>query len=123
MVSSLSMIPIKPLKIEETRLPNGLTVLLARNNRYPIASVTVGYQVGSVGEVPGKTGFAHLFDHRMFQGSENVPRNGPFALVAPAGGAHDLEVPGAVQSGDGPLGAHWTKDLLERRTRQVGKGV
>lgn len=52
-------------------LPNGLTVVLHEDHKAPIVSVNVWYHVGSKDEKPGKTGFAHLFEHLMFQGSEN----------------------------------------------------
>ncbi|MBD8526742.1 M16 family metallopeptidase [Pseudomarimonas arenosa] len=52
-------------------LPNGLTVVVHEDRKAPIVAVNVWYHVGSKNEVPGKTGFAHLFEHLMFQGSEN----------------------------------------------------
>lgn len=53
-------------------LPNGLTVIVHEDHKAPIVAVNVWYHVGSKNEVPGKTGFAHLFEHLMFQGSENL---------------------------------------------------
>ena len=50
-------------------LPNGLQVILHEDNSIPIAAVNVWYHVGSKDEQPGKTGFAHLFEHLMFEGS------------------------------------------------------
>ncbi|HET7293108.1 MAG TPA: pitrilysin family protein [Vicinamibacteria bacterium] len=55
------------------RLPNGLTVIVHEDHSAPIASVNTWYHVGSGREVPGRTGFAHLFEHIMFEGSKNVP--------------------------------------------------
>jgi zinc protease len=55
------------------RLPNGLTVIVHEDHSAPIASVNTWYHVGSGREKPGRTGFAHLFEHIMFEGSKNVP--------------------------------------------------
>ncbi len=55
------------------RLANGLTVILCQNHRLPQAAVNLWYHVGSKNEVEGRTGFAHLFEHLMFQGSEHYP--------------------------------------------------
>src|SRR5258707_6014953 len=52
-------------------LPNGLDVLIHEDHALPIVAVNVLYHVGSKNEVPGRTGFAHLFEHMMFQGSKN----------------------------------------------------
>ncbi len=54
-------------------LPNGLTVLVHRDPSIPVVSVNLWYHVGSKNEVPGRTGFAHLFEHLMFEGSAHVP--------------------------------------------------
>jgi zinc protease len=58
---------------EMVRLPNGLTVIVHEDRSAPIASVNAWYHVGSGREAPGRTGFAHLFEHLMFEGSKNVP--------------------------------------------------
>ena len=71
----------------ETRtLPNGLAVVVAPQPGLPVVTVDVTYDVGSRVEPEGKTGFAHLFEHLMFEGSENVPKGEHFRLVAEAGG-------------------------------------
>ena len=57
---------------ETYKLDNGLTVILNEDKSDPITSLVILYHVGSSREVPGKTGFAHLFEHMMFQRSENV---------------------------------------------------
>jgi zinc protease len=62
---------IPELKIEKYTLKNGLTVILHEDNKTPVVSVNVLYKVGSKDEKPGRTGFAHLFEHMMFQGSEH----------------------------------------------------
>jgi zinc protease len=58
---------------ETYKLPNGLTVVLAPERSTPTVAVSVWYHVGSKNEVPGRTGFAHMFEHVMFTGSANVP--------------------------------------------------
>lgn len=77
---------LKPVEIEEFALANGLRVVLNRDNAVPVVSVAVYYNVGSRNERPGRTGFAHLFEHMMFQGSENVPKAGHFQYIMKAGG-------------------------------------
>src|SRR6478672_1079803 len=62
---------LPPINVSEYKLKNGLTVLLHRDTSTPIVAVNVWYHVGSKNEAPGRTGFAHLFEHMMFQGSEN----------------------------------------------------
>jgi len=71
---------------EKYTIPNGLTVILHEDESDPITSVAVVYHVGSSREVPGKTGFAHLFEHMMFQRSENVGEDQLFRLIQGAGG-------------------------------------
>jgi zinc protease len=68
------------------RLENGLRVNLSVDRSTPVVAVNLWYGVGSRNENPGKTGFAHLFEHMMFQGSANVPKNRHFELVEGAGG-------------------------------------
>jgi zinc protease len=77
-----------PLSIpwEKYTLPNGLTVVLIEDKSDPIAIQAVFYHVGSSREVPGKTGFAHLFEHMMFQKSENVGEDQFFKNIQNAGG-------------------------------------
>lgn len=58
---------------EQFQLPNGLTVILHRDATTPTVATNVWYHVGSGHEMPGRTGFAHLFEHIMFEGSQNVP--------------------------------------------------
>jgi predicted Zn-dependent peptidase len=60
------------IKFTDTTLPNGLRVIVAEDHAAPVFSVVVNYNVGSRNERPGRTGFAHLFEHMMFKGSENV---------------------------------------------------
>ena len=74
------------IAIERHQLANGLRVILSRDDRAPIVAVNLWYDVGSRHEKPGKTGFAHLFEHMMFQGSANVAKGEHFDLVQGAGG-------------------------------------
>ncbi|MCK9638395.1 MAG: insulinase family protein [Prolixibacteraceae bacterium] len=74
------------IPIEKYTLKNGLTVVLHEDKSDPIAAVAVYYHVGSSREVTGKTGFAHLFEHMMFQKSENVPEDQFFKNIQGAGG-------------------------------------
>jgi predicted Zn-dependent peptidase len=75
-----------PLDIEEYTLANGLRVVLNNDEAIPVVSLAVYYDVGSRNERAGRTGFAHLFEHMMFQGSENVPKAGHFQYIMKAGG-------------------------------------
>ena len=68
------------------RLSNGLRVILSPDRSAPVAAVSVTYDVGSRNERPGRTGFAHLFEHMMFQGSENVGRGEHMQVVQEIGG-------------------------------------
>lgn len=74
------------LELERHTLGNGLQVILHRDPALPLVAVNVWYHVGSKNEAPGRTGFAHLFEHLLFQGSENVGTNDHFRLVQQAGG-------------------------------------
>jgi zinc protease len=75
-----------PLSFDEYRLGNGLHVILHEDHSVPIVAVNLWYHVGSKNETEGKTGFAHLFEHMMFQGSAHVGPNEHFAYVQQAGG-------------------------------------
>jgi predicted Zn-dependent peptidase len=75
------------IPFEEYRLENGLRVILSRDTAAPVVAINLWYNVGSKNERPGRTGFAHLFEHMMFQGSKHVPENGHFALIEQAGGS------------------------------------
>ncbi len=71
---------------EKYFLENGLQVILYPDHSFPLVSANIWYRVGSANETPGKTGFAHLFEHMMFQGSKNVPKEGHFRYIQEAGG-------------------------------------
>jgi zinc protease len=72
--------------VERFTLDNGLRVVLAPDRSVPVVAVSVFYDVGMRSEPPGRTGFAHLFEHMMFQGSAHVPKMEHARLVQAAGG-------------------------------------
>lgn len=72
---------VPALEHQKYVLPNGLEVILAPDPRVPLVAVNVWYHVGSGCEVPGKTGFAHLFEHMLFQGSKNVGEDRHFDIL------------------------------------------
>ncbi|MEX2526000.1 MAG: pitrilysin family protein [Gemmatimonadota bacterium] len=75
------------LPVDRVELDNGLTVILSHDPSLPVAAVNLWYAVGSRNEPEGKTGYAHLFEHMMFQGSANVPKGRHFELLERAGGS------------------------------------
>ena len=77
---------LPPTPITQFSLSNGLRVILVEDHAVPVVSVALYYDVGSRNEKPGRTGFAHLFEHMMFQGSENVPKAAHFQYIFNAGG-------------------------------------
>src|SRR6185436_7820962 len=77
--------PLPQLNVEKHTLSNGLDVLLVEDHRLPRVAVDVWYHVGPVNEEPGRTGFAHLFEHMMFQHSKHVPADAHFKLLQAAG--------------------------------------
>jgi len=79
---------VRPPKLEYklTILPNGLTVVLEEDHSTPIVHLQLWYHVGSKNEKPGRTGFAHLFEHLMFKGSKNVSAEAHTSMVASVGG-------------------------------------
>jgi len=74
------------LQYEISTLPNGLTVVLEEDHSVPIVHLNLTYQVGSKNERPGRTGFAHLFEHLMFKGSKNVEAEAHTSMIASVGG-------------------------------------
>jgi zinc protease len=74
------------IPIDSYQLPNGLRVTLSEDHTAPIVAVNLWYHVGSANEREGRTGFAHLFEHMLFQGSAHVEANEHFELVQRAGG-------------------------------------
>ena len=77
------------IDFEEYELKNGLKVLLHENHRTPIVAVSVMYHVGAKNEQPDRTGFAHFFEHLLFEGSENIERGEFFKYIENAGGTNN----------------------------------
>src|SRR3954465_4380389 len=77
------------VKFTEHKLKNGLRVILSEDHSAPTYSISVTYNVGSRDEKPGRTGFAHLFEHMMFQGSQNVGKGEHFVLIENNGGGRN----------------------------------
>lgn len=77
---------VPELKFEHYKLDNGLDVILSEDHRLPLVAVNLWYHVAAVNETAGRTGFAHLFEHMMFEGSKHVARSAH---------AHYLEAAGA----------------------------
>ncbi|MBI4479177.1 MAG: insulinase family protein [Acidobacteria bacterium] len=75
------------MQVEKYKLANGLEVILVEDRRLPLVAVNLWYHVGPVNEEPGRTGFAHLFEHMMFQGSKHVAGE-HFELLQRAGGTN-----------------------------------
>jgi len=82
-------ITIPKVQFTETKLPNGLRVIVSPDHAAPVVSLVVAYDVGSRNEKQGKTGFAHLFEHLMYKGSQNVADGELAALIQNYGGDHN----------------------------------
>ena len=77
---------VPQVEFSDERLGNGLRLIVAEDHLAPVVAINVWYDVGSKHEQPGKTGFAHLFEHVMFQGSKHVGKAEHIALIQAAGG-------------------------------------
>src|SRR5689334_17787149 len=86
MLLVVSLATAQAVKFTEHKLKNGLWVILSEDHSAPTYSISVTYNVGSRDERDGRTGFAHLFEHMMFQGSENVGKGEHFVLIENNGG-------------------------------------
>ena len=84
--NSSETIKLPKLDFRDLKLDNGLRVILVPDHSAPVYAIDVCYNVGSRNERPGRTGFAHLFEHMMFEGSENVGKGEHFMLVLNNGG-------------------------------------
>jgi len=73
------------IAFEKFTLPNGLDVIVSQDRRLPLVAVNLWYHVGPANEEPGRTGFAHLFEHLMFQGSKHTPPDSHFSMLEAAG--------------------------------------
>ena len=78
---------IPKIEFDKYTLPNGLDVIVTEDHRLPLVAVNLWYHVGPANEEPGRTGFAHLFEHMMFQGSKHVPGDSHFKTVEADGGS------------------------------------
>lgn len=76
---------VPTLAFQTFTLPNGLQVILSQDRRLPLVAVNLWYHVGPANEEPGRTGFAHLFEHLMFQGSKHTPPDSHFQMLEAAG--------------------------------------
>ncbi|HEV8394596.1 MAG TPA: pitrilysin family protein [Vicinamibacterales bacterium] len=79
--------PLRPIPFSDTRLANGLRVIISEDHFAPVYAIAVSYSVGSKDERPGRTGFAHLFEHMMYKGSDNIGPGEHFFLVFNNGGS------------------------------------
>lgn len=77
------------VQFEEYDLDNGLHVILHQENAAPVVTVAVMYQIGAKDEVEGRTGFAHFFEHLLFEGTENIERGKWFDIVSANGGSNN----------------------------------
>ena len=79
---------VPDIKFEKYILPNGLTVITHEDHRLPLVAIDLWYHVGPLNERPGRTGFAHLFEHMMFQGSAHDHEKDPMKHHVQIGRAH-----------------------------------
>ena len=86
---SFSVVFAQNIKFYDYQMANGLTVLLHEDHTTPIAVVSVMYHVGSKNEHPERTGFAHFFEHLLFEGSENIKRGEFIEYINKAGGTNN----------------------------------
>src|SRR5262244_2824824 len=88
-LSAAMAAPTADVKVpfERYKLKNGMRVLLSQDNSVPVVTVYMLYGVGARSEEKGRTGFAHLFEHMMFQGSANAPKGMHFKTVEANGGS------------------------------------
>jgi zinc protease len=84
------------ISFTEETLPNGLHVVYSEDHSAPVVAVDIWYNVGSKNEQPGRTGFAHLFEHMMFKGSKNVADGQHFALLEGAGARAGADINGTT---------------------------
>jgi zinc protease len=82
-------ISAQEVKFEEYELSNGMHVILHQDNSAPVVTTSVMYHVGAKDENPERTGFAHFFEHLLFEGTENIPKGEWFTIVTSAGGSNN----------------------------------
>lgn len=83
------IVEAQQIKFEEYDLPNGLHVILHQDNTAPVVTTGVMYNVGAKDELKGRTGFAHFFEHLLFEGTENIKRGEWFKIVSSNGGTNN----------------------------------
>lgn len=84
-----SLANAQQVEFEEYDLDNGMHVILHQDNSAPVVTVSVMYHVGAKDENPERTGFAHFFEHLLFEGTENIPRGEWFNIVTSNGGSNN----------------------------------
>jgi len=90
MAASFAMLfNAQQIKFEEYDLPNGLHVILHQDNSAPVVATSVMYHVGAKDEAAGRTGFAHFFEHLLFEGTKNIKRGEWFKIVSANGGSNN----------------------------------
>ena len=90
MAASFTMLfNAQQIKFEEYDLPNGLHVILHQDNSAPVVTTSVMYHVGAKDKAAGRTGFAHFFEHLLFEGTKNIKRGEWFKLVSSNGGSNN----------------------------------
>ena len=82
------------IKFEEYDLPNGLHVILHQDNSAPVVTTSVMYHAGAKDEAAGRTGFAHFFEHLLFEGTKNIARGDWFKIVSSNGGTNNANTTG-----------------------------
>jgi len=111
---------VREVPIEQHQLDNGLRIILSPDGAAPVVSVNIGYSVGSRHEPPGRTGFAHLFEHLMFQGSTNVAKGEHGALIDAAGGRWNATTTEDVTSYDQTVPTHQLELALWLESERLG---
>jgi len=84
-----SLVVAQSVSFEEYNLPNGLHVILHQDNTAPVVTTSVMYHVGAKDEQPNRTGFAHFFEHLLFEGTENIENGAWFSIVTENGGTNN----------------------------------
>src|SRR5256885_13777799 len=105
----------REIKFEKYKLPNGLTVIRSEDHRLPQVAVDIWYHVGAANQTPGRSGFAHLFEHMMFSGSKHVQPS-PWQVLESVGasgvnGTTDFDRTNYFEVGPShqPAAALWTE--------------
>ena len=89
LVLATFVLTAQEVKFEEYDLDNGMHVILHQDNSAPVVTTSVMYHVGAKDENPERTGFAHFFEHLLFEGTENIPRGEWFTIVTSNGGSNN----------------------------------